>query len=258
MGEWTLDELVQRVAHALSADGVRAPNARVTAVPDGRIIRWYATIGLVDRPHVGRGRTARYGPRHLLQLVAIKRRQAQGCSLAEIQAELTGAPDAMLRRVAAVPAELLEAMAGTDATAQAGDQTRRSAGAFWAKRPASPSEPDPSDPANPSEPHPSGPAEPLPGRPAIQLAAAAPGDGAAAAARPRASEPDTVLCGVRLAGDTVLLLPRVPPERDVPAIQAAAAPLLELLAERGLLAGATGGDQANRGESRWRTAEEAQ
>jgi hypothetical protein len=29
------------------------------------------------------GRTALYGPRHLLQVVAVKRRQAQGRSLAE-------------------------------------------------------------------------------------------------------------------------------------------------------------------------------
>src|SRR5262245_28274410 len=120
MVEWTLEELVQRVARALAADGVRAPNARVTEIPDGRIIRWYATIGLVDRPHGGRGRTARYGPRHLLQLVAIKRRQAQGCSLAQIQTELAGATDTMLRRVAAVPVPLLEGAAADD-TSAAGD-----------------------------------------------------------------------------------------------------------------------------------------
>src|SRR5262247_3006662 len=98
---WTLDELVERVRSALAeAEYPGAPNGRVRDVPDRRAIRWYATVGLLDRPAGARGRTALYGPRHLLQLVAIKRRQAQGRSLAEIQAELLGATDATLRRVA--------------------------------------------------------------------------------------------------------------------------------------------------------------
>ena len=46
---------------------------------------------------------ARYGRRHLLQLVAVKRRQAEGRSLAEIQAELAGATDEALAAVARVP-----------------------------------------------------------------------------------------------------------------------------------------------------------
>src|ERR1041384_1436680 len=88
---WTLDELVARVSDALgAADYPGAPNGRVREVPDRRAIRWYQTIGLLDRPGGMRGRTALYGPRHLAQLVAIKRRQAQGHSLAEIQAELVG------------------------------------------------------------------------------------------------------------------------------------------------------------------------
>src|SRR5258708_35498981 len=103
--DWTLDELAERVGQALAADAVRAPNGRVRERPDGRAIRWYATIGLVDRPFTGRGHTARYGARHLLQLVAIKRLQAQGRSLAEIQAELTGATDATLSRIAELPDE---------------------------------------------------------------------------------------------------------------------------------------------------------
>src|SRR5919204_1556164 len=96
-GSWRLDELAERVARALAADGVRAPNGRVREVPDARAIRWYATIGLVDRPRVGPRRAGRYTARHLLQIVAVKRRQAEGRSLAEIQAELAGATDDTLR-----------------------------------------------------------------------------------------------------------------------------------------------------------------
>src|SRR5262245_51294375 len=98
---WTLEELVARAASVLEQHEVRAPNGRVTPVPDARVIRWYATIGLLDRPTIV-GRTSRYGPRHLLQLVAIKRRQAEGRTLAEIQLELAGATDRTLRRAAGV------------------------------------------------------------------------------------------------------------------------------------------------------------
>src|SRR6266545_4356636 len=99
---WTLDELSERVGAALSVGYDGQPSGRVRDLPDQRAIRWYTTIGLVDRPAATRGRTAMYGPRHLLQLVAIKRLQARGLSLVAIQAELAGATDAQLARVAQV------------------------------------------------------------------------------------------------------------------------------------------------------------
>jgi hypothetical protein len=98
--QWTLDELVDRATRALA--DVRVANGRVTEVPDARLVRWYATRGLVDRPAPGPGRAARYGVRHLLQLVAVKRLQAQGLPLVEIQRRLTGATDPVLHRLAAV------------------------------------------------------------------------------------------------------------------------------------------------------------
>ncbi|MEV4704262.1 MerR family transcriptional regulator [Actinoplanes sp. NPDC049316] len=102
-----MDELLERVRGALTAEYPGAPNGRVRDVPDRRAVRWYTTTGLVDRPAAMRGRTALYGNRHLLQLVALKRRQAQGHSLAAIQAELAGAPDDVLAAVARVPQDLL-------------------------------------------------------------------------------------------------------------------------------------------------------
>jgi len=100
---WTLDELSERVDAALSVDYDGQPSGRVRVVPDRRSIRWYTTIGLVDRPAAHRGRTAMYGHRHLLQLVAIKRLQARGLPLVAIQAELAGATDAQLAGVARLP-----------------------------------------------------------------------------------------------------------------------------------------------------------
>jgi DNA-binding transcriptional MerR regulator len=187
---WTLDELVDPAYPG-------APNGRVRELPDRRVVRWYTTTGLVDRPAM-QGRTALYGPRQLLQIVAVKRRQAEGRSLADIQAELAGATDETLRKVAAVPDELLAAEAPAEEPPPRPDRRRR----FWADPPA--------------------------------------------AAEPTANGGDdgvTQLAAVSLPGGAVLVLPARhdhggrPDEDDIQAIRAAAKPLLELLAERGLLTG---------------------
>src|SRR5919107_1546616 len=135
---WTLDELAERVDAALAVDYAGQPSGRVRDVPDRRAIRWYTTIGLVDRPLAHRGRTALYGPRHLLQLVAVKRLQAGGLPLVAIQQELAGATDAQLARVARLPAASeppLAAVAASGArppsTRHARDGGRPRRGGFW-------------------------------------------------------------------------------------------------------------------------------
>jgi hypothetical protein len=127
---WTLDELVERVREALEAEYPGAPNGRVRDLPDRRAIRWYSSIGLVDRPLGMRGRSALYGPRHLEQLVAIKRRQAEGLTLAQIQAELTGLSPSALTDIAHVPPGLL-VMVDDEALDQHAPRPR-----FWASPPA--------------------------------------------------------------------------------------------------------------------------
>jgi len=96
---FTLDDLCTRAALALSIDYDGAPNDRVREVPDRRTVRYYTTLGLVDRPSV-RGRTAMYGPRQLMQLVAIKRLQSRGLSLHEIQRQLPALSDEELKALA--------------------------------------------------------------------------------------------------------------------------------------------------------------
>ncbi|MEU1720860.1 helix-turn-helix domain-containing protein [Nonomuraea sp. NPDC005692] len=96
---WTIGELAEHAAQALRA-GAQPVNGRVRDVPGERLIRWYTTIGLVDPPLTRRGRIARYGRRHLLQLVAVKRMQAEGHSIAEIQTALAGATNATLAAAA--------------------------------------------------------------------------------------------------------------------------------------------------------------
>ena len=97
---WTIAELTERAAVAL-ADREAPESGRVRAIPDERGVRYYTTLGLLDRPTL-RGRTALYGPRHLAQLVAIKREQARGATLAEIQRTLPTLDDAALATLAGV------------------------------------------------------------------------------------------------------------------------------------------------------------
>jgi hypothetical protein len=219
VGVWTMDELVERVRQALAAEYPGAPNGRVRDVPDRRAIRWYTTTGLVDRPAAMRGRTALYGPRHLLQLVAVKRRQAEGHSLAAIQAELAGASDAELAVAARVPESLL-AVADEAAVADGPARPR-----FWAAAPT---------PAPAAE----STASPAAGSAAAQPVAAGAGVAAAKAGPPPAATARPV-GGVALGGGAILVLPVRPGAADYEAIATAARPLLDLLAARGLLAGDT-------------------
>jgi DNA-binding transcriptional MerR regulator len=95
-----LSELVEQVASRIAA--LPAPkNGQVRAVPDERTVRYYGTIGLLDKPLL-RGRTALYGSRHLAQVVAIKRLQTMGRSLAEIQAMWPKLDDETLARMSGV------------------------------------------------------------------------------------------------------------------------------------------------------------
>ena len=118
---WTLPELASEAAQRIAA--LPAPtNGQVRAVPDERTIRYYATLGLLDRPAVMRGRTALYDQRHLAQVVAIKRLQSIGRSLAEIQALWPTLDDATLAR-----------MSGVELPARAAATPARSE--FWKRAP---------------------------------------------------------------------------------------------------------------------------
>jgi hypothetical protein len=98
---WTLPELVAEVATRIAA--LPAPkNGQVRAVPDERTVRYYGTLGLLDRPSAMRGRTALYGKRHVAQVVAIKRLQTMGRSLSEIQQVWSTLDDATLTRMSGV------------------------------------------------------------------------------------------------------------------------------------------------------------
>jgi DNA-binding transcriptional MerR regulator len=132
---WTLDELCARVSLALAVDYTGQASGRVRDVPDLRTIRYYSTLGLLDRPAEMRGRTALYCLRHLRQLVAVKRLQTHGLSLAEIQSRLLGVSETALQELAQLPADL-EREGITNADQPAPETSERREPSFWRESPA--------------------------------------------------------------------------------------------------------------------------
>ena len=91
----SLEELSSEVAHLLETYCLLggSQDNRISPVPDARTIRYYTTLGLLDRPRM-EGRQAKYGKRHLLQVLAIKALQAIGLPLSEVQSRIYGLADA--------------------------------------------------------------------------------------------------------------------------------------------------------------------
>ena len=85
--------VLARVRAALSFAYPGVANHQAADLPNIRAIRWYTQLGLVDRP-TSAGPAAAYGPRHLRQIVAIKRLQAEGLARVEVQQRLAGLGDA--------------------------------------------------------------------------------------------------------------------------------------------------------------------
>ncbi len=100
---WRFDELAALAAHLVNVAG---SSKRVRWNPQPRTIRYYTTIGLLDCPLYLEGRVAFYGRKHLAQIVAIKKLQATGLSLAQIQERLAGLPDKDLYAIAGLPDKL--------------------------------------------------------------------------------------------------------------------------------------------------------
>ncbi len=143
---WTVHQLVEIVRLALHMVGYEGQDSRrVRDVPDVRTIRYYTTIGLVDRPTEYRGRTGYYGRKQVLQLVAIKRLQCRGLSLVEVQRAIAGADEALLARLAGLPNDFWErleqagkARLGPDSRSEPPEAKASDRGQFWASVPSLP------------------------------------------------------------------------------------------------------------------------
>lgn len=119
---WNVDELQQRVEEALYVEPAKGSDRRVSAGTP-RMIRYYTTQGLVDKPTM-KGGQAFYEKRHLLQILAIKRLQAGGDSLQTIRDRIAGLSNRRLATLAKLPNPERLARAREDL-----DRHRRN---FWA------------------------------------------------------------------------------------------------------------------------------
>ena len=213
---YTIAELADASAAALDALGIAARNGQVRDRPDVRTIRYYGTLGLIDPPAEMTGRTARYGGRHLLQVLAVKAVQARGDSLADAQRTLVGASDEELR--SAIGPELPAALAAVPPPALGGTGGERCppGGRTPVLAYASPALPAAAVPA----------AEPSAEVPESRTADPGRGDGP----RPFVAVPLD-------AGATLLIEGSAVGTIDTAALRAAAGPLLAYLTEAGLLPG---------------------
>jgi DNA-binding transcriptional MerR regulator len=96
----TLEQLSDEVEKQLKQRGLlnAQHDGRVSAAPDGRTIRYYTTLGILEKPKVI-SRQAFYGARHVLQILAIKSLQGLSLPLGEIQARLYGKSDKELEAI---------------------------------------------------------------------------------------------------------------------------------------------------------------
>ena len=100
LAPWNLHDLASVASALLEASGVRPTNAAAKTRPSDRTIRYYVAQGLMAPPE-GRGTSATYSYKHLLQILLIKLRQMEGVPLSQIGTELEEhAGDIVERRVA--------------------------------------------------------------------------------------------------------------------------------------------------------------
>ena len=97
---WRLRELAGLAGAILERTGVTPVSSAASTKPSERTIRFYVSRGLVNRPD-GRGTSATYSYRHLLQVLAIKLRQMEGATLDRLATEFRDIPgDVLEHRVA--------------------------------------------------------------------------------------------------------------------------------------------------------------
>lgn len=125
---WNLKELARQSTLFLNEDG---QSQRITWKPNPRQIRYYTTLGMLDRPFGGRGYGNTYGPKHLLQLLAIKQLQHQGLKLAEIQSMIAGMTEKKLAELLRFDPQWLEELTTRPAAAS----SARREEPFWTDRP---------------------------------------------------------------------------------------------------------------------------
>src|SRR5262245_51994038 len=83
-------ELADEAAKLIADIVPRQDRASVAEVPDERIVRYYSAEGLISAPEGRQGTAAIYGYIHLLQLLVIKRLQADHLPIRKIKELVEG------------------------------------------------------------------------------------------------------------------------------------------------------------------------
>jgi DNA-binding transcriptional MerR regulator len=83
-------QLSDEAARLLDRFVPRQERGSVTEVPDERMVRYYSSGGLISPPESKQGVSAVYGYLHLLQLLVIKRLQAEHLSIRKIREVVEG------------------------------------------------------------------------------------------------------------------------------------------------------------------------
>ena len=92
-------QLADEAARVLDQYVPRQERASVTEVPDERMVRYYSTEGLISPPESRQGPSAVYGYNHLLQLLVIKRLQADHLPIRKIKELVEGKTERELEQL---------------------------------------------------------------------------------------------------------------------------------------------------------------
>src|SRR5262249_52147529 len=92
-------ELADEAARLLDQFVPRQERGSVSEVPDERMVRYYSSEGLIAAPEGRQGSAAVYGYTHLLQLLAVKKLQADHLSIKNIRELVEGKTDRDLEQI---------------------------------------------------------------------------------------------------------------------------------------------------------------
>ena len=92
-------ELADEASHLISRLVPRQERGSVSEVPDERTVRYYMTEGLISPPEGKQGASSVYGYLHLLQLLAVKRLQADHLPIRKIKELVEGKSESALERL---------------------------------------------------------------------------------------------------------------------------------------------------------------
>jgi DNA-binding transcriptional MerR regulator len=91
--------LAVEAAKILSGSGLAQARGTVTEVPDERTVRYYLTEGLVSPAEEKQGTASVFGYRHLLQLLVVKKLQAEHLPIRKIRDLVEGRTERELERL---------------------------------------------------------------------------------------------------------------------------------------------------------------